>query len=145
MQITTSPIMQYDTISIPFASGSNSTKLPFPDQPYLRNAKAKAIELVYSNYDFNGQLNVNYNANVISNSFITLYFDGMEGIQRMPIAEIATIIQSTTSGTSGSFNINGLIELSEANIVWTKSYIELAIPQPPSSNTNYVLGIYFRL
>lgn len=145
MQITTTPIMQFDTISIPFAAGSTSTKLPFPDQPYLRNAKVKAVELVYSDFDFNGQLNVNYNANVISNSFITLYFDGMEGIQRMPIAEVATIIESIPSGIYGSFNINGLIELSDANIVWTKSYIELSIPQPPSSNTNYVLGVYFRL
>jgi len=145
MQITTTPIMQYDTISIPFAAGSTSTKLPFPDQPYLRNAKVKAVELVYSRADFNGQPNVNYNANVISNSFITLYFNGQEGIQRMPLAEIATIMESTSSAIFNTFNINGLIELSGANIVWTKSYIELSIPQPPASNTNYVLGVYFRL
>jgi hypothetical protein len=148
MQLNNIEVKRYDMISVSFPSGSTATKLVFPDQPQLRGAKIHGIDLVYTLRDINGVPNINYASatNNISNAFITLYFDGMEGIQRMPLGEIAHIQGNGSLVTPvAQYNNNGILALAGQTIVWTKSYITLGIPAPPAANSAYVIGVYYTL
>ena len=152
MQLNNIEVSRYDMISIAFPAGSNATKLTFPDQPQLRGAKVHGIDLVYSTIDINGIVNNNYVPSLsglepVSNSFLTLYFDGMEGIQNMPLGEIAHIQASdfVIGGQVLQNNRNGIMGLNGQVITWTKSYIQLAVPAPPIVNSVYVLGVYYTL
>lgn len=134
-------------ISVSFPSGSNATKLSFPDQPQLRGAKVHGIDLVFSNIDINGTVNANYSfSNNIQNMYITLYFNGMEGIQNLPLGEIAHVQgNGTISATVAQSNNNGIMALAGQTIVWTKSYLTLATPAPPAVNSAFVIGVYYTL
>jgi hypothetical protein len=151
MQLNNIEVRRYDMISVAFPAGSNATKLTFPDQPQLRGAKVHAIDLVYSTFDINGIPNVNYGltplglAN-ISNIFLTLYFNGMEGIQNMPLGEIGHMVGNNSIGTTlTQSNNNGIMGLNGQVITWTKSYLTLAAPAPPAANSVFVIGVYYTL
>jgi hypothetical protein len=152
MQLNNIEVRRYDMISVAFPAGSNATKLTFPDQPQLRGAKVHAIDLVYTNIDINGIPNANYLTSVlgvynISNIFLTLYFNGMEGIQNMPLGEIAHIQGSNLviGGSVAQNNNNGILGLNGQVITWTKSYLQLAVPAPQPVNSVFVLGVYYTL
>jgi hypothetical protein len=147
MQLNNIEVKRYDMISVAFPAGSNATKLVFPDQPQLRGAKVHGIDLVFSDHDINGVLNANYSAtNNISNMFLTLYFDGQEGIQNMPLGEIAHVVGNNTMlAQVVQNNNNGIMGMAGQVITWTKSYLTLAQPAPPASNSVFVIGVYYTL
>jgi hypothetical protein len=147
MQLNNIEVKRYDMISVAFPAGSNATKLTFPDQPQLRGAKVHAIDLVYSDRDIYGNLNANYDiTNNIDNIYLTLYFDGMEGIKNLPLGEIAHIVSN--NGLAAQIvqnNNNGIMGLAGQVITWTKSYLTLAVPAPPAANSVFVIGVYYTL
>lgn len=146
MQLNNIEVRRYDMISVPFPAGSNATKLTFPDQPQLRGAKVHGIELVFSTIDINNNLNANYStATTISNLFTTLYFNGREGIQNLPLGEIATIKLNANNATALQANNNGILALNGQVITWTKSYLTLAQPAPPVAASVFVIGVYYSL
>ena len=138
-------------ISVPFPAGSNATKLVFPDQPQLRGANVHGIDLVFTTRDINGDVNANYQMGVtpplnISNMFITLYFGGMEGIQNMPLGEIAHITSNNAiSAEIVPTNNSGVLALNGQVITWTKSFLTLGQPLPPAVNSVFVVGVYYTL
>lgn len=156
MQIVNRPQVKYDTISIPFLTGSQQTKLNFPDQPNLRDAKVWGVELVFATRDYYQNPVYNYSAgtggaDLITYGFITLYSPstGKEFIQNMPLSEIA-IAQSGANGSGSAFaqypyNINGNLPLSGQRVTWTKSFISLSQPVPPSADCVILLGVYYTL
>lgn len=147
MQLNNIEVKRYDMISVAFPAGSNATKLTFPDQPQLRGAKVHGIDLVYSTRDIYGNVNANYDiTNNIQNMYLTLYFDGMEGIQNLPLGEIAHIVSN--NGLAAQIvqnNNNGIMGLAGQVITWTKSYLTLAQPAPPAANSVFVIGVYYTL
>lgn len=152
MQLNNIEVKRYDMISVAFPAGSNATKLTFPDQPQLRGAKVHGIDLVYSTNDINGIPNANYTTTMlgvynISNLFLTLYFNGTEGIQNLPLGEIAHIQGSNLviGGSVAQNNNNGILGLNGQVITWTKSYLTLAQPAPPAANSVFVIGVYYTL
>ena len=146
MQLNNIEVKRYDMISVPFPAGSNATKLTFPDQPQLRGAKVHGIELVFSTIDINNNLNANYaTTTTISNLFTTLYFNGREGIQNLPLGEIATIKLNPNNPTALQTNNNGILALNGQVITWTKSYLTLAQPAPPVAASVFVIGVYYSL
>lgn len=146
MQLNNIEVKRYDMISVAFPAGSNATKLTFPDQPQLRGAKVHGIELVFSTIDINNNVNANYaTATTISNLFTTLYFNGREGIQNLPLGEIATIKLNANNPTALQTNNNGILALNGQVITWTKSYLTLAQPAPPVAASVFVIGVYYSL
>jgi hypothetical protein len=146
MQLNNIEVRRYDMISVPFPAGSNATKLTFPDQPQLRGAKVHGIELVFSTIDINNNVNANYStATTISNLFTTLYFNGKEGIQNLPLGEIATIKLNANNAIALQANNNGILALNGQVITWTKSYLTLAQPAPPVASSVFVIGVYYSL
>lgn len=148
MQLNNIEVKRYDMISIALPAGSTATKLVFPDQPQLRGAKVHGIEVVYSSVDINGTPNYNYfAAGVLQNAFLTLYFNGEEGIKQMPLAEIAHIQGPNIAVTNqvGQYNTNGIMGMAGQVITWTKSYLTLGVAAAPAVNSAYVIGVYYSL
>jgi hypothetical protein len=139
MNISFSPIAKYDTISLQQSANSTATKLTFPDQPQLRGKKICGIEMPYVAYDLNGATTVNTTAETYNNAFITLFFEGIEGVYRMPLLELVYIF-----GSGSNRNFDGIYSINDKDIIWTKSYITLSSPSTPATNVVYCLGVYYR-
>jgi hypothetical protein len=148
MQLNNIEVKRYDMISVAFPAGTTATKLIFPDQPQLRGAKVHGIDVVYTTVDINGIANINYVATgIIQNTFLTLYFNGEEGIKQIPLAELTHIQGNNTAfaNTVGQYNTNGIMGMAGQVITWTKSYLTLAAPTPPAVNSVYVIGVYYTI
>lgn len=145
MQLNNIEVKRYDMISVAFPAGTNQTKFVFPDQPQLRGAKVHGIDLVFSNVDINGIVNANYSAsNNINNLYLTLYFNGQEGIQNLPLGEIAHVQgNGTVSATVAQSNNNGIMGMNGQVVTWTKSYLTSSAPIPPAVNSVFVIGVYY--
>jgi hypothetical protein len=140
--------MKYDTINVPLAAGSTQTKINFPDQPNIRDAQIYGVELCFTDKTFFGGNCINYDGvnNVVANAYITLYFDGCEAIHQLPISEIAPIISGNTNATNTiGGTVNGILGNNPKKIIWTKSYITLGVPSTPTADTNFVLGVYYKI
>jgi len=147
MQLNNIEVRRYDMISIPFPAGSAATKLTFPDQPQLRGAKVHGIELVFSGVDINNVVNNNYTGvgGGISNLFTTLYFNGSEGIQNLPLGEMSHIQVNPNNAVAFQTSNNGILALNGQVITWTKSYLTLAQAAAPAANGVFVIGVYYSL
>lgn len=150
MQLNNIEVRRYDMISVQFPAGSNATKLVFPDQPQLRGAKVHGIDLVFSLRDISGKTNLNYLTGGggvpvnIANTFMTLYFDGMNGVENMPLSEISHITSdNTVSLIKIQNNNNGILAMNGQIVSWTKSYLTLAQPSPPAVDGVFVIGVYY--
>lgn len=136
-------------ISVAFPAGSNATKLTFPDQPQLRGAKIHGVEMVFSDNDINGVTNNNYASigafSAVSNMYLTLYFNGKEGVQNIPCLELAHMSVAANAGYVFPSNNNGILGFNGQIITWTKSYFTLATATPPLANCVFVLGVYYSL
>jgi hypothetical protein len=124
MNLSKSYISTYDQISLKVLAGNTSTKLVFPDQPYLRN-KAITNVAYFTNsvcaYDINGIPTAA--DSYLQSAFLTLYIDERTNIYRIPLSEISPI---SNAATMTNANTNGVQILDARPVVWTKSYIELA-------------------
>jgi hypothetical protein len=147
MQLNNIEVKRYDMISVPFPAGSGATKLTFPDQPQLRGAKVHGIELVFSTIDINNVVNNNYLGigGGIENLYLTLYFNGQEGIKNIPLGEIAHVQTNFNNAVTLQANNNGILALKGQVITWTKSYLTLAQAAPPVNNGVFVIGVYYSL
>lgn len=144
MNISFSPIAKYDTISINIPANNTATKIPFPDQPQLRGKKIVGIELPYIDYDLNGATCINTVAETYNDAYVTLYYENIEAIYRLPLIELVYIF-----GSGSNRNFDGLYNLNNKDIVWTKSYITLPSPVNFPTNPNYTInkvlcfGVYY--
>ena len=144
MQLNNIEVRRYEMISVPYSSGSLQKKINFPDQPNLRNVKVHGIDLVYNDYDFYGNLNQNYTGTSIEDMFVTLYFDGREGIFQLPLGEISTIQPAGSTFIAAQYNNNGILALNGQVITWTKSYLSFSNSFTPIlANCVFVIGVYY--
>jgi hypothetical protein len=145
MQLNNIEVTKYDMISIPVIAGSLQTTFPFPDQPQLRDVKVFGIDLVYNTTDFYNQPNFNYSASIISNGFITLYFDGKNGVQNMPLRELSHINNNGTPYSPLNTNTNGILAFGGQRITWTKSFISFPTVVTTATSGVLIIGVYYQL
>lgn len=146
MQLNNVEVRRYEMISVPYSNGSTQSKINLPDQPNLRSVKVHGIDLVYSEYDYYGKVNKNYDGNSIQNMFLTLYYGGTEGIFQMPLGEISTIQSAGYTYLPTQFNNNGILALNGQVITWTKSYLSFSNSFTPIAlNCVFVIGVYYSL
>jgi len=141
MQLANKAVIRYDTISVPFLNGSTQTRIPFPDQPQLREVLLHGLEFPQILHDYNGANTVNTNATYLNAAYITLYFDGKTGIQQMPLQEIVNVVPAS----SLVYNLNGLLSFAGQKIIWPKCFITLPTPTPPGGNVVFVFGVYYSM
>lgn len=146
MQLNNVEVRKYETISIPYTSGSSQVKINFPDQPNLRNVKIHGIDLPNVSYDYYGKLNLNNSGTSITNMFVTLYYNGFEGIQNLPLGELSSMRAAGSTYVQSPYNINGNLGLNGQVITWTKSYLSFSIGFTPIlSDGVFIIGVYYSL
>lgn len=157
MQMINSAVVRYDTISIPVQAGTTQTKFPFPDQPFLRNAKIQAIEyLDLVNLDINGNEILHLGYFPSQGFYFTGYYDGKENIYRMPLVEMVnqSLIPAAEGAATGTYsgqslhNVNGILAVSGKIIEWPKSYVSVSSiinTTGPLQDYVFTFGVYYTL
>jgi len=125
-------------ISVTLTAGSTQTKIPFPDQPQLRGVFLQGVDFPYIANDIYGQPTVNQDQERLTTSFLTLYFEGRENVQQMPLSELCSDQHAT------AFNINGSLGFFNQQIVWPKCYIT-SNATPPTETVVYTFAVYYSL
>lgn len=131
------PVINYQLVQI--AANQAQTRYYFPDLPNLRDVKTYKITAFHSNLiskDING-------VNLVSqsdfeNSYITIYSNGFEYIQKLGLSALQTMTRSNNYK-----NMNGGIGLNPIQIDFSKSFVEIAPTITPSFPASFVFGIYY--
>lgn len=123
------------------AGGQTLTRYNFPDLPKLRNTKLQAISCY--NRDVvklspNGNQIAEYV--ILAQSFLVLYSNERQDLYRIPLS-ILNNIQTTVANNNTSTMF--LYEITDQNVTWDKSYIEIATSPLNTTNFSFGFGIYY--
>ena len=138
MVITTNPLVKCDMISVTLTANSTQTKIPFPDQPQLRDVFLQGIDFPYILNDYFGNGTVNQNLSYVTTSFLTLFFEGRENVQQIPLAELCS---NTQSGIA--YNINGSLGFFNQKIIWPKCFITMSGSNDPVTDVVFTFTINY--
>lgn len=146
-------------ILVPRNTVTNQLVFPFPDQPFLRGKKIYGMVMSVNSYSaqsglFNvgAALAVNAPLTVIATNsiFVTLQdIHGRQVVQNMPILDLNPYNIAVPSGVGvgiGKYNLNGILALNPAEIVWTKSYISTpvaAFTTPVANDRGFQFSVFF--
>lgn len=136
---TENKIANYQLVRVQINSAQS--RYYFPDLPNLRDAITTNI-VTYNNKQFTTDINniANVDQATFESSFITLYSNGMEFIQKADIAAFCPI-----SGDSVFSNNQGTFNIQPCNIDFSKSYIEIAnlSTLAPTYPFSFSFGIWY--
>jgi hypothetical protein len=129
------------------AGGNQSTKLQFPDQPYLRFKKIQGIEVLTNNDMSASPTNKTPITTAQTKiSYLTLYLNDVnnpknvgEWIQNVPFA----ILHRIQNSANDPF-VRSMFHLDNQVIYWEKCYITLSAPFVNTNDVSFLLQIYFK-
>jgi hypothetical protein len=149
-------------------TGNQSTKIQFPDQPYLRGKQIYGLEI----FTFDDFPTSPSNRSVIpyavaQKSFLTLYSDDIENtgnvgewIQNVPFTilhrtqTISTTVGATNTGgaltspsvatTTPNTFVRSMFMLQGQRIIWEKSYISLSSSVGNTIDVSFLVQVYFK-
>lgn len=121
-------------------TGQTLTRYNFPDLPKLRNTKLQAISC-YPDAVIGLSPNANVLASsiIIGKSFLVLYSNERQDLYRIPLSILNNVGSNSAISTDQMF----LFEISDQNVTWDKSYIEIATSPLNTSNFSFGFGIYY--
>jgi len=132
-------IQNYEFIECPIAQGSTQTRYYFPDQPQLRYVSL--LNLVA--YDDNSvptsilSGNANINGQEFSQTFLVLYANDKECINRVPLVDLNSV---SINGGVGVFARNAF---AGQQIIWAKSYIQTTAAYDTTNAASVMFGVYY--
>jgi hypothetical protein len=137
------PILnRFEAVEVAIPNGSTNTRFYFPNLPNLANAMIQNIQ-VYTP----GVLSASPNTGStmvteadLKKSFLTLYSGDLQLIYNAPLLAFNNIISSATPNPY----LNGLPDINNMVISWTKSFISLA-SAAGTTNCVYAFGVYYKL
>lgn len=147
------------------ATGNQSTKIQFPDQPYLRGKQIFGLEIfTYDDFPLTPSNRSVIPYYVAQKSFLTLYSDDIENtgnvgewIQSVPFMVLHRMQSQNT--TTGAANTGGgsatatttpntfgrsMFLLQGQRIIWEKSYISLASAVGNTVDVSFLVQVYFK-
>lgn len=129
------------------AGGNQTTRIQFPDQPYLRNKKILGIEILNVD-DMSASPS---NRTPISNaqmlkSYLTLYLNNVdkpsevgEWIQNVPF----TILHRIQNTTNDPF-VRDMFKLQQQTIYWEKCFVNVASAFGNTTDVSFLIQVYFK-
>jgi hypothetical protein len=140
-------VLKSQLIELVVPAGSNTTKIQFPDQPYLRNKQILGIETVIDgDMDASPSNRVPINLNQFQKSYLTLYLNDItvpnaigEWIQNVPFVLLHRI-QNTANDpyVREPYNLAGQV------IYWEKCFVSFATALVPATDVSILLNVYFK-
>lgn len=128
-------------------AGSTTTKLQFPDQPYLRNKQILGIEtLINGDVDASPSNRTPISLNDFQKSYLTLYLNDVtvpnavgEWIQNVPFVLLHRIQNTATDPyVREPYNLAGQV------IYWEKCFVSFASALSPVTDVSILLNVYFK-
>jgi hypothetical protein len=128
-------------------AGSLTTKLQFPDQPYLRNKQILGIETVIAgDMDASPSNRVPISLNDFQKSYLTLYLNDVtvpnavgEWIQNVPFVLLHRIQNATPDPyVRTPYTLAGQV------IYWEKCFVSFASALNPITDVSILLNVYFK-
>jgi hypothetical protein len=135
-------IRLFQAIEIPIPSGNTLTRLFFQDQAQLRNAAVNAITLYTPGSITATPVTGSTPATLadLKKASLTLYSGDLQLIYNAPLLTFNNIISSATPNPY----TNGLPDIDNMVISWTKSFISLS-SAAGTTNVVYAFGVYYKL
>jgi len=128
-------------------AGSLTTKLQFPDQPYLRNKQILGIEtIINGDMDASPSNRVPISLNDFQKSYLTLYLNDVtvpnavgEWIQNVPFVLLHRIQNAATDPyVRTPYTLAGQV------IYWEKCFVSFASALNPLTDVSILLNVYFK-
>jgi len=128
-------------------AGSLTTKLQFPDQPYLRNKQILGIEtIINGDMDASPSNRVPISLNDFQKSYLTLYLNDVtvpnavgEWIQNVPFVLLHRIQNTATDPyVRTPYTLAGQV------IYWEKCFVSFASALNPLTDVSILLNVYFK-
>jgi hypothetical protein len=128
-------------------AGSNTTKIQFPDQPYLRNKQIMGIEVIIDgDVDASPSNRTPINLNEFQKSYLTLYLNDItvpnavgEWIQNVPFVLLHRIQNTATDPyVREPYTLAGQV------IYWEKCFVSFATALAPLADKSILLNVYFK-
>ena len=128
-------------------SGNQTTKIQFPDQPYLRFKKIQGIETLNSNDMALSPSNKTPISNTqMKGAYLTLYLNDPqnpqnvgEWIQNVPF----TILHRIQNASNDPF-VRSMFNLNDQVIYWEKCYVSLPVAYGNTTPISFIFYVYFK-
>lgn len=129
------------------AGGNNTTKIQFPDQPYLRNVQTLGIEVMSNNdMTLSPSNRTPLTTAQLKTCYLTLYLndpdnpqDVGEWIQNVPFAMLHRIQNAATDPF-----VRFPFEMAGQRIYWEKCYITLPVAFANVADISFLIQVYFK-
>lgn len=131
-------VNKYELVEITIVTGSSGTRFNIPDQPKLRFTKLNAIE-AYNATDLTASPSgvTPVSAANFKNSYLVLYNNGGEYLNRIPLIRLHQVTNGTDS------YVRTLMQYQGQQISWEKSYILTGTSITAASTFSFLLGVYY--
>jgi len=129
---------KYELVEITVVAGSSGTRFNIPDQPKLRFTKLNAVES-YNATDLTASPSgvTPVSAANFKNSYLVLYTNGGEYLNRIPLIRLHQVTNSTDA------YVRTLMQFMGQQVAWEKSYILTGSSITAASSFSFLLGVYY--
>jgi len=137
-------IHNYEFVEIIVPQSSTATKFYFSDQPQLRFVSLMNMSSYTPNVMTNSILSGNPLLTIanLKNTYLVLYANDKESINRIPVLELNRIASNSASADPYQFHLNSF---NGQRVTWSKSYIQTPVAYSSISSSNYSVcfGVYY--
>jgi hypothetical protein len=137
-------VQQYEFIEVVIPQSSTATRFYFPDQPQLRFVSMLNLVCYTPGVVTNSILSGNALLSLtnLKNTYLVLYYNDRESVNRIPVLELNRIATNSASGDPYAFAIT---PFAGQQIIWAKSYIQTpsAYGSISSASFSCCFGVYY--
>ena len=137
-------VQQYEFIEVVIPQSSTATRFYFPDQPQLRFVSMLNLVCYTPGVVTNSILSGNALLTLtnLKNTYLVLYYNDRESVNRIPVLELNRIATNSASGDPYAFAIT---PFAGQQIIWAKSYIQTpsAYGSISAASFSCCFGVYY--
>ena len=131
---------RFELVELTLVVGTSGSRFNFPDQPKLRYTNINAIEAFNADDLTASPSGVTpVTAANFKNSYLVLYVNGEESVNRIPLISL----HRTQTGTTNGF-VRAMMQFQGQKISWEKCYIITGSSiTVAGTNFSYLFGVYY--
>jgi hypothetical protein len=137
-------ISNYELIECIIPQASTGTRFFFNDEPQLRFASMKALEVYTPGVVTNSPLSGNALLALadMQKTFLVLYYGDKEAVSRIPVLALNRVATNSGTGNPYVFNLN---QFENPRVIWSKSYLvtPTAYATIGSANFSVIFGVHY--
>lgn len=128
-------------------TGNQSTKIQFPDQPYLRFKRITGVEILNSNDMAKSPSNKTpIDATQMKGAYLTLYLNDPQNPQNVGewIQNVPFSILHRIQNASNDPFVRSMFNLNDQVIYWEKCYVSLPTAYGNVTDVSFLIQVYFK-